>query len=414
MQFTELKIEEYGAFARQHEQANFLSSTYQYELKKKAGYEVYLLGVKEDDVLLGAAFIIGAPVLHIYRYFYAPRGPLMNYHDKTLVTFFFNHIRQFLKDKKGLYFKFDPYVFYQEHDHNGDIVKDGFHNQDCIDHIVNCDVLHSGFTTGFNDSKQVRWMMTLPLNDKDEASILQNMDQLRKRIIKKIQKSDYLHVRELPREEYPLFEEIVAKTSQRKGFYNRELAYYTSLYDAFGKQQCKAMIAYVDLSAYKAWAVHQMQIDEQSMAELKQKEMTKKSEAKLKLLEASIEVNQKHIAKADSLQAIHGDTLILSTAFFILYGNEVLYLSGGSYQEYNSFNGPYAIQWHMIKTALEQGYPRYNFYGTSGDFTKSAADYGVFEFKRGFHAIAEELIGDFYLPLRKTAFTMYNKVKHIV
>jgi len=56
-------------------------------------------------------------------------------------------------------------------------------------------------------------------------------------------------------------------------------------------------------------------------------------------------------------------------------------------------------------------FPRFNFYGISGDFRKEAEDYGVYEFKRGFNGTVEELVGDFILPIRKGMYSLYTKLK---
>ncbi|MGY3777363.1 aminoacyltransferase [Isobaculum melis] len=416
MEFLELTPEEYDLFAKNHPQANFLQSLPQYEMKKKAGYECYIVGAKENNEVIAASFLVGTSVLKIFRYFYAQRGILMDYENQELVTFFMKELKQFLKAKKALYLKFDPYVRYQEHDKNGDIVVDGFENKQVVTNLTQAGCLHGGFTTGFNDLSQVRWMMVLDLKEKTPDDLMQGMDQLRKRMIKKIDKG-YVKVRELPLEELELFANIVNQTSERKGFYNRELAYYTSLYEGFGSDRVKVPLAYLDLPMYLKSLEEIKEKEAQKIAKLTtqlEKKPNEKIEKNIKAAEELVALNQERIEEAKTLQASYGDQLTLSTAFFIQYGDEVLYLAGGSYAEYNKFNGPYAIQWYMMNYGIEHQYARYNFYGTSGNFNQDASDYGVFTFKRGFNAVAEELVGDFYLPIRPTLFNLYNKKKHLV
>ncbi len=149
--------------------------------------------------------------------------------------------------------------------------------------------------------------------------------------------------------------------------------------------------------------------------QLAQQPNSKKFNKKLKVVEEAIEIAQRRVAEAEELRAKEGDILPLATAFFItLNGREVIYLSSGAYDEYMRFNGPYAIQWTMIRWALAHGYQRYNFYGTSGNFSKDADDYGVYLFKRGFGGHVEELAGDFILPIQALPFAVYNRLKKIV
>ena len=63
----------------------------------------------------------------------------------------------------------------------------------------------------------------------------------------------------------------------------------------------------------------------------------------------------------------------------------------------------------MIKYAIENNYKKYNFFGISGIFDKKDSEYGVYEFKKGFGGVVEELIGDFYLPT-----SILYKIKRII
>ena len=65
----------------------------------------------------------------------------------------------------------------------------------------------------------------------------------------------------------------------------------------------------------------------------------------------------------------------------------------------------------MIRYAIENHIPRYNFYGISGNFDKEASDYGVYEFKRGFGGQVEQLLGEFILPVNKAVYKLYKTVK---
>jgi peptidoglycan pentaglycine glycine transferase (the second and third glycine) len=65
----------------------------------------------------------------------------------------------------------------------------------------------------------------------------------------------------------------------------------------------------------------------------------------------------------------------------------------------------------MIRWCIEHHVNRYNFYGISGDFREDAADYGVYEFKKGFGGTVEQMIGDFILVLNKPAYALYEKLK---
>lgn len=407
---------EFDVFARNHLYASFLQSIEEYRIKKEEGYECYLVGVKHEGVLVAAAFLFGMSLMRVYRCYYAPRGLLVDYQDEEVLTFFMENLKSFLRKKKGVYLKFDPYVPYVEHDKDGAIVDGGFDHHDLFDQILHQGCLHGGFTTGFSPVSQARWMMVLDLKDKTEQDLIKDMDQLRKRIIKKVD-HNHVIVSFLAEDELHLYEKIVEETCQRKGFMAREHAYNANLYKFFTGDQIKIAYARLDVKGYlneQREKRAEWESTIQRLQKLLQDKPSEKAQKKLNQAMESFELVNQRLKEAQELLEEYGEYIPLASCLFILYGKEIVYLSGGSYHEFSRFNGPYSIQWYMIRYALAHGYERYNFYGTSGEFHKGASDYGVYEFKRGFHAVAVELLGDFYLPIKKGCFHVFNKLKHIV
>ena len=120
---------------------------------------------------------------------------------------------------------------------------------------------------------------------------------------------------------------------------------------------------------------------------------------------------EKSTSLIEKLRQDKGNIIPLSCAMFMLYGDEVIYLSSGSYKEYMQYYGQYAIQWEMIKYACDNKYKRYNFYGLFDVFDRTGKDYGVYEFKKGFNGHVEELLGEYSFVLNKK---IYNIHKFIV
>ncbi len=103
----------------------------------------------------------------------------------------------------------------------------------------------------------------------------------------------------------------------------------------------------------------------------------------------------------------------MNGGIFICYGQEMIYLAGGTYGRFLHFHPAYAMQWHMIRAAKHAGMRAYNFYGISGSFEKDQDGYGVFAFKRGFHADVVELLGDFLMPLRPWTWRAYRLMQEL-
>ena len=124
--------------------------------------------------------------------------------------------------------------------------------------------------------------------------------------------------------------------------------------------------------------------------------------------------------KIKKYQKEYGKKTILGGILFLIYGNEVLSLYGGSNEELMNFQSAYSLHFEGIKYAVENKYNRYNFYGITGDFSQDNPLYGLYLFKKSFGGVVEELIGEFDLIINKPlyylykiSYGLYHKIKNI-
>ena len=92
--------------------------------------------------------------------------------------------------------------------------------------------------------------------------------------------------------------------------------------------------------------------------------------------------------------AFHNGVPIAGT-LAIWYGDKVWYLYGASSNQHRNLMPNYALQWEMIKWAIEKGCRIYDFRGVSGDLSEDNPLYGLYRFKRGFNGDFCEFIGEF-------------------
>ena len=80
----ELSEKEYDAFASVHPYANFLNSIYSGRKFALRGWDVHYVGIRDGEI--AAATLLVSVKLHgSYRYYYAPRGFLLDYADHELL-----------------------------------------------------------------------------------------------------------------------------------------------------------------------------------------------------------------------------------------------------------------------------------------------------------------------------------------
>lgn len=419
MELVILNEKEYHQYAKDHPNANFLNSIYSGRKFVKRGWDCEYLGLKNEGELVGATLLVSTP-LHGSKYFYAPRGFLIDFHNRDYVMTFTSLIKQHIKKQGALYLKIDPYVSYQERDINGKVVKDGYKNDDVIQNLSDCGFIHQGFNKGYDDTVQCRWMSVLNLKDKTKDQILKEMNSQTRQNIKNVIKNG-IKVRRLAFEELYILNDIVDATSERRGFMSLSLEYYQHEYELF-EHHANAYYSYLDLNDYeqRLEEERQKELDTVASAEanLQENPHSKNSKTRLQSAKQHLDALAKRLDEAKVLREECGDEVPLAAALFIEYGKEVIYLTSGSYDQYKRFKGPYAMQWHMINLAIDKGCDAYNFYGISGLFEKGDDGYGVFDFKRGFNADVIELVGDFILPINKSKYKLYqlaqglkNKIK---
>ena len=415
----ELSESEYDAFASVHPYANFLNSIYSGRKFALRGWNVCYVGIRRDSELAAATLLVYTKLHGSYQYFYAPRGFLLDYTDSALLQAMCAGVKQFAKERNGLYLKIDPYVPYQEHDQDGHVVEGGFCNQKIVDDLQVCGFEHQGFTRGYDMANQCRWMSVLDVQGKDEEQLLKQMNAQTRQNVKNTIKNG-IRVRELAYDELDILYDIVNRTGERRGFEYLPLSYYQQQLKTFG-DHAKAYLSYLDLDDYMARIHAEQQKEEQNVETaqegLRENPHSKNSTNRLKSAQSHLEALKKREDEAVKLREECGSIVPLAAALFLFYGKEVIYLTSGSNDQYKKFKGPYALQWALIRMTLHQGYDRYNFYGISGLFEKDEDGYGVFDFKRGFHADVVELLGDFIMPIHARAYKNYQrlqKLKHMI
>lgn len=65
-------------------------------------------------------------------------------------------------------------------------------------------------------------------------------------------------------------------------------------------------------------------------------------------------------------------------------------------QKFHRYEGPYAVLFHMMKYAINNGFKYFNFFGTSQGFNdENSSDYGVLQFKRNFNGNIEYFMDNY-------------------
>jgi len=407
MKFQEITEKEYQKFWENHPLKTFLSAPEISKLREKSGWITYFVGVKENKKIIAATMLL-AHKRHFGKYeFYSPRGYLMDFKNKELLTFFTSELKQYIKDKKGYVLRIDPYVIYKQRDIDGNIVEGGEDNSDVVENL-----LKLGYRKIAEENmEQVGWMFSLDLEGKTIDQIYKEMKPNTRNTIRKAEKFG-ITVNEIAYDELDKFQSIMEETGARKGFHVRKLLYFQEMYKLFhDKNEIKYFITELDLKAYIERLTKEKKEKEEKLSSLSD---AKYNEGQKKNLNNEITSIEKRITESNKIRKDTGkDVITLSGSMFMLIQPEVIYLSSGNYEEYMNFNSQYLIQWELIKYGIENGFKKHNFYGIPAHINEHPKDYGIYEFKRGFNGYVEELIGEFALPItwHYKLFDIIHKIK---
>lgn len=406
MIFGELTEKEFTDFVETRPEKNFFQTVMMKNRIAKNDLETYLVGVKENGSVIGASFI--AETGHHFmgkKTYEAYKGFILDYHNQQLLKFMTEEVKKFLKNKNGLRLIIDPYIVNVSRDMDANEI-DGVDNRDVRKYLEELGYRYN------EDGEQVKWCYCLDINGKSSEELFNEMRPSTRNNINKTISKFKLSIRTLERNQLAEFKKITSDTCERRDFMDKTLEYYQDMYDFFG-DDVTFKICELNCDTYIKSLEEENEILKRRVEELSDSSSNKK---KKETMRKDIENNLKKIDDTKNLKEKKGNIIPLSAAMFVLYGDEIVYLFSGSYEELMKFCGQYRLQWEIIKYAADHGYKRYNFYGIQDVFNPQGKDYGVYEFKKGFGGYVEELLGSFILPLsfEATIYDLLRKLKKLI
>lgn len=418
MEFLELSEKEYQEFYNSYENSNFMQSLELGNLKKEYGYVVRLVGVRENNKIIAASLLLESTTFFRKKIFYAPRGLMVDYHNLSVLSFFVDNLKKYIKNKNGFTLTIDPNIIYRERLASGDI-KDL--TNDVKDYLSINNLLKLGFKHhGFNlylDALQARWCYRLKLDD-DLDNIKNNFSKSVKKNIKSTYEKG-LQVRIGTINDLDEMTEIFDMTAKRKDFFSRSLDYYKKMYKNMHNLMT-IYIAYLEPNKYIENTLMNLNEEKKHLEEIMEKFNKDMVGNKLKNEKETcikrIEKLELELEKAYKFKEDYPNGKDIGCLLSIKSGNEYLTLSSGVLEEYKSFTPKYQMYDCHIKDAYENGFKYCNFYGITGDFNKKNKYYGIYEFKKGFGGNVIEYIGEFDLEITKfnKIYNFLKRIKHIV
>ena len=404
MIFTEISSDELQIVQEKNNNRYFLQQAAAYsKMLNFNKLKTKILAVKENNTVLAYATFIYFPYKKFFYKVTAQHGPIMDYSNTELVTFYMTELKKyFAKDFRVLCVRVNPFL-------NEHIYKDIEYIETTKEAIKTDKILTSLGYKPLNDdlftnpTLASRCIYSRELEETlTEDTILKTVSTMAKRSISKAIKEGII-IKEIDifnDKDAEIFDSINKSTEDRINFQIRTSEYFRNLKTALG-DKLHLMVSYLDCNLLVSKLneeIKEYNIEKNKLTEKLDsgKVNPEKTMNKITRITESIDLNNEKIAKISSLKKENGNIVYLSCASFIETKQDLIYFTGGMKKEFSRFNGSYLVMYTMIKYAIKNNFRIFNFFGTSKEFTsEDATDYSVLQFKRHFNGNIEYFMDNY-------------------
>ena len=370
-----------------------LSSFYQrvewYHLKLDEGKRCELLGLYEEDNLVGVSLIIYVKILKKYYYAYASRGFIYDYSN---LEEFVVSLKEYFKGK-AIFVKIDPPIILNLYDKSGE-KEFMLENRQLIERLKYVGFKHHGFNMAF-ECEQFRFVHKIKLESSYDEQVKLMSKSTRKNI--ELAKFRGVNIKIAKKDELDMVLKFLNMSSDRKHFASLNKKFYERLLDNF-KDNVVMYLVYINKSEY--------------INNLKEKihdNIGRKLKKEEELINNAID---KYTEELNVTKGMDNETFIAAMVTINKY-NEVVSFTSGMDNLYRKFNPKYVMYPKMINDAINKKLEYVNFLGVKNIFDKNDPDYGMYEVKKGFGGKTVEYIGEFDLIINYGLYYSYKIIKKL-
>lgn len=394
MKFIEnVEINRYREFESNHKKSHFLQS-YEWGLfcKRAKGQVPCYVGMEDENGnLVATCLILLRKTPFGFSYGYAPRGFILDYSNKDVIKVFTTYLKEYMKNNKIIYIKFDPDIKYQDIDENGNKIDGGENNYELYDYMLSLGYKHTGFYRLY-EGNQPRY--TFRINLKKSWEEIEA--KFNKSFMKSVKRSYSYNLIVDNDVKVDDFYRLLQSNSSKDDFDPHSLEYYKIFSEEMSKDN---NMKYFNISIRPKELLEN--INKEIDALNKELEVSKKKEADIKNKISRLEKEKEVFSKIDKAEVCICSLICTYTkthAWSLYIGSDDL------------ANFTFAVTrsyYEAIKDAYNNGYEFFDLFGTPGDpNTKYKNLAKLHDFKRKFGDEYIEFIGEFDLVNNKLLYKM--------
>ena len=408
---NDIPKEKYENFVKNHKTKSHFLQSYAWgqfaQVSKKL--TPHYVGLLDDNKDLVAASLLLEKKLPLgFSYFYSPRGFVVDFFNKPLLKEFVKHIKDYVKDRKGIFLKIDPDIVYKKEDSNGNPVSLDYDAKKVFTYLNELGFKHLGFTKNF-ETMQPRYSFRIDMN-KDIDEIYNNLSKTTKQRIKKAE-SINVNVRLGTSNDIETFSHLMDLTEDRKDFVSHNLSYYKSLYEIYNKDNKMLLfLGIVNTEEILSNLKNELEVVKEQLAVFYDDNLSKSQKSrKSELLKRKESIN-KQIDEYQDAMDNYGKEIVLNAHVIMVYNDKAWVLYAGNHNILTNSYANYKTYFEHIKYCKGHGIKMYDQFGTIGDLRKDNPRIGLHEFKKKFGGDYVEFVGEFDLVLNPFMYFCFTKL----
>lgn len=350
--------------------------------KMKANWQSMRTGVYEEDHLVASALILIRKLPMGASLFYIPRGPVMDYHNEALVTFFLDHLTKIGKRNHAVALRFDPCILLRSYPYRQRTNPPLMSNQDIITFLQHYGAKHKGYTVHIEESTQPRFNAEMDVTE----DYRQHLEHKTAKCIRAAMHKG-IQVYEGPQYVHDLAV-AMRYTEIRKKVALRGEDYFRHMLDVYGDHAI-CMVAKLNFPK-------QIEILAKGIKVAEEKEHTDISQKEKKLLRQQIANDQKELERLQKDYQREGKEEVITCGILAVYNDalmELFYM--GNHPDYMRMYSSYLLYASCLDRCVSLGITHCSFGGIEGTL-----DDGLTLFKSNWLMNVEEYIGEFNLVFR--------------
>lgn len=404
-----LTPEQFDNFSDNHPLHTYYQTSMYGNVMKKNGFSVEYYGfVDDNDRLVGATLLLTKKLLFGHKYAYAPRGYLINYDDRHLITELSRKLKKYLARNNYVFLKIDPPVVANKRDSSGNIIPSPYQN-DVIVFLQNNGYNYFGDNKFFGTEKP-RWNAILKVTG-TASSLYNNFDSNIKNKIRKAQ-SRGVEVVQGNHNDLEIFYSFVYKKHYRKLNYYKDFArFFGNKFELyFAKLNTQNYLTNIK-KIYEEEIANNDEINRKIQdAGMKNKIDNKLTNSKL-TSDKLIATYKKELEYASVLFEKNPQGIIIGATGIIVEKYGVELLIEGYNPKYGLYYPNFLLKWHIIEKYSKLGAVYFHLNAITGYFGNNNKFKGLNEMKLGYNAEVTEYIGEFDLVVAPGLYKFYKTSK---